>query len=418
MSTKSPFTKEFGYVRLGFILGAGSHNFPEIIETFGDIERINALTYNEWAESKLLKPAQLARVKNVSAEVIYETIKYCKLNDIRIITPENSEYHPNFKYIEDPPVVLYARGQKIDTSAPHIAIVGARDATDFGKKAAYSLGAKLALSGFTVVSGGALGVDCMAHIGALNGGGKTIVVLGCGIDANYLMAQVSVRQRAEMSGTIISEFPPKTPASSYTFPVRNRIISALSSGVAVIEAGKKSGALITANCAMEQGKELFAVPGRINERQYEGTNDLLRDGAIPLVKVEDIILAYQGRFPDKLISDVELTPEIKRGYRAAAKLASKNLEFFKKIKEPAEKSVPENLAKSVVENKAEFSIKDMPCSENAKKIYLSFTKDSEFSDILLEKSGLENGKFIAAITELEIGGYVRAVPVGRYEKVK
>ena len=297
MSTKIPFTKEFGYVRLGFILGAGSHNFPEIIETFGDIEKINALTYNEWAESKLLKPAQLARVKNVPAEVIYETIKYCKLNDIRIITPEDSEYHPNFKYIEDLPVLLYARGQKIDTSAPHFAIVGARDSTDFGKKAAYSLGAKLALSGFTVVSGGALGVDCMAHMGALNAGGKTIVVLGCGIDANYLMAQVSVRQRAEKSGTVISEFPPKTPTSVYTFPVRNRIISALSSGVAVIEAGKKSGALITANCAIEQGKELFAVPGNINARQYEGTNDLLRDGAIPLVRVEDIVLAYQGRFP-------------------------------------------------------------------------------------------------------------------------
>jgi DNA processing protein len=413
MSTKSPFTKEFGYVRLGFILGAGSHNFPEIIETFGDIERINALTYNEWAESKLLKPAQLARVKNVSAEVIYETIKYCKLNDIRIITPEDSEYHPNFKYIEDPPVLLYARGQKIDTSAPHFAIVGARDTTDFGKKAAYSLGAKLALSGFTVVSGGALCVDCMAHLGALNAGGKTIVVLGCGIDANYLMAQVSVRQRAEMSGTVISEFPPKTPASAYTFPVRNRIISALSSGVAVIEAGRKSGALITANCAIEQGKELFAVPGNINARQYEGTNDLLRDGAIPLVKVEDIVLAYQGRFPDKLITGVELTPEIKRGYRAAAKLASKNAEYAKINKEKRVSLAQKPEIEAPVTNTDVMLV-----SENAKKIYLSFTKSIEFSDILLERSGLDNASFLTAITELEIGGYVKAVPVGRYEKVK
>ncbi|MBQ3562395.1 MAG: DNA-processing protein DprA [Clostridia bacterium] len=413
MSTKIPFTKEFGYVRLGFILGAGSHNFPEIIETFGDIEKISALTYNEWAESKLLKPAQLARVKNVPAEVIYETIKYCKLNDIRIITPEDSEYHPNFKYIEDPPVLLYARGQKIDTSAPHFAIVGARDTTDFGKKAAYSLGAKLALSGFTVVSGGALGVDCMAHMGALNAGGKTIVVLGCGIDANYLMAQVSVRQRAEKSGTVISEFPPKTPASVYTFPVRNRIISALSSGVAVIEAGKKSGALITANCAIEQGKELFAVPGNINARQYEGTNDLLRDGAIPLVRVEDIVLAYQGRFPDKLITGVELTPEMKRGYRSAAKLASKNAEYAKIYKEKRVSLAQKPETKAPVTNTDVMLV-----SENAKKIYLSFTKDIEISDILLERSGLENGAFITAVTELELFGYVKAVPVGRYERIK
>lgn len=458
-NNKLPFTKEFGYIRLARIIKPASSKLGIILSTFGDIERINALKYEDWAKSGILSKAELSRVERVLSDEIYEVIKYCKLNDIRIITPEDEEYPRNFKYILDPPTVLYARGNKLDSSAPTIGIVGARKSSELGQKAAYSLGAKLALAGFTIVSGGAVGIDSMAHTGAMNAGGSTIVVLGCGIDSDYLPLQIPLRKRAEIKGTVVSEFEPKSPATRYTFPIRNRIISALSSGVAVIEAGRKSGALITATYAMEQNKEIFAMPGNINATQYGGTNDLLRDGAIPLLKIEDIIEVYTGRFPDKLKSGIELSSDVKRGYKKEAmRLQGKNpvrdnprLDIKKDVEENPEnkenpkanpKDNPKDESKDNIKEKSKANPKDkskenseislaenetvlpttpteeINCSKKAIKIYLSFTQNIEFSDILSERSKVKGGEFIAAVTELELFGFVKAVPVGRYERIK
>ena len=430
MSDKIPFTKEFGYIRLANILGVGSSKLNEVMDTFEDIERVNSLTLKQWIESRILTPAELARINNISSEHVYSVIKYCKFNGIRIITPEDSEYPENFRYIENPPTAIYARGKILDNSAPTIGIVGARKSTEFGQKAAYSLGAKLALAGFTVISGGAVGIDSMAHAGAMNAGGNTVMVLGCGLDARYLMKQEPLRKKAELYGTVLSEFEPKAPATRYTFPIRNRIISALSCGVAVIEAGQKSGALITATYAMEQGKEIFALPGNINAPQYGGTNDLLRDGATPLVRVEDIIEVYMGRFADKLKTGGVITPEIKRGYyeeakRLALKSTSADNTKIDIKKEASSKNTDTEDLLTPLTDRAEETRSlpvtpeaELPFSKNAKKIYLSFTQNIEFSDILSERSGVTGGDFIAAITELELFGFVKAVPVGRYERVK
>lgn len=422
MNNKFPFTKEFGYIRLAQILKPGSTKLNEVMDTFGDIERVNSLTLKQWIESRILTTVELARIEHISNDSIYNIIKYCKFNNIRIITPEDNEYPVNLRYIENPPIALYARGRALDASVPTIGIVGARKSTEFGQKAAYSLGARLALAGFTVISGGAIGVDSMAHAGAMKAGGSTIVVLGCGLDACYLMVQESLRKKAEIYGTVISEFEPKTPATRYTFPIRNRIISALSCGVAVIEAGRKSGALITATYAMEHGKEIFALPGNINEPQYGGTNDLLRDGAIPLVEADDVIRVYMGHFPDKLKTGIELTTDIKHGYyeevaRMNAKPVSANNPHIDIKKEP-KKSPQKVMEKS---NQKEISFTDtskMTCSENAKKVYLSFNEKTQVPDILSQRSGIKGGDFIAAITELELFGFVKAVPVGRYELIK
>ena len=458
-----PFKKEFGYIRLARIIKPGSSKLSEILSTFGNIESINALKYEDWADSGILSKAELSRVENISSEEIYEVFKYCTINNIRIITPEDEEYPINFKYIENPPTVLYARGNKLDSKTPHIGIVGARKSTEFGKKAAYSLGAKLALSGFTVVSGGAVGVDSMAHTGAMNAGGSTIVVLGCGIDSDYLPLQIPLRKRAEIKGTVVSEFEPKSPATRYTFPIRNRIISALSCGVAVIEAGRKSGALITATYAIEQNKELFAIPGNINAPQYGGTNDLLRDGAIPLLKIEDIIEVYSGRFPDKLKSGIELSSEVKQGYKKEVmRLQGKTpsvdnspSDIKKDVEQnPENKETSKAKPKTTTKDRSKENPKENPkdeskknpkdrskgnpeitiaenekvlpttpteeinCSKKAIKIYLSFTQNIEFSDILSERSKVKGGEFIAAVTELELFGFVKAIPVGRYERIK
>ena len=416
-----PFTKEFGYIKLARILKPGSRKLMEVLNTFGSIERISALTLKEWIESTILTPAELAGIKRINDSEIYEIIKYCKLNGIRIITPEDDEYPNNLRYIENPPTVLYARGERLDSTAPIIGIVGARKSTDFGNKAAYSLAAKLAMCGFTVISGGAVGVDSFAHKGAMNAGGKTIMVLGCGMDSDYLPVQQPLRIMAEQNGTVISEFEPKVPASRYTFPIRNRLISALSSGVAVIEAGLHSGALITATYAMEQGKEIFALPGRLDQVQYGGTNELLRDGAIPLLKVEDILEVYTGRFGDKLFLCGELTPEVKQGYSAeVARLGGKPARTAAKKANIIKPNDSERPAENTPPTKpAEFTNADqLPCGQNAKKVYSAFTQSIEFSDTLSNISGVTGGDFIAAVTELEIFGFIKAVPVGRYEKIK
>ena len=420
-TTVPPFTKEFGYIRLARILKPGSRKLMEVLNTFGSIERINSLTLKEWIESAILTPAELAGIKRINDSEIYEVIKYCKVNGIRIITPEDDEYPNNLRYIENPPTVLYARGERLDSTAPVIGIVGARKSTEFGNKAAYSLAAKLALCGFTVISGGAVGVDSFAHRGAINAGGKTIMVLGCGMDSDYLPIQQPLRLSAEQNGTVITEFEPKVPASRYTFPIRNRIISALSSGVAVIEAGLHSGALITATYAMEQGKEIFALPGRLDQVQYGGTNELLRDGAIPLLKVEDILEVYMGRFEDKLFLCGELSPEVKQGYYIeAARLKGKTVRTTAPPK--ADVIKPEDRVEDDTKNQAkrvDFTpAEQLPCSKNAKKVYSAFTQNIEFSDTLSNTSGVEGGEFIAAITELEIFGFIKAVPVGRYERIK
>lgn len=444
----TPFTKEFGYIRLARILRPGSTKLNAVLKEFGNIERINSLTLKEWIESRILTPYELARIEKIDSGEIYEIIKYCKFNDIRIITPEDDEYPYNFKLIENPPTVIYARGKNLKSLEPMIGVVGARKSTEFGNKAAYSLSAKLALSGFTVISGGAVGVDSMAHTGALNAGGNTIVVLGCGMDSDYLPVQEPLRKRAELCGAVISEFEPKTVATKYTFPIRNRLISALSCGVAVIEAALGSGALITATYAMEQGKEIFALPGNINLPQYGGTNELLRDGAIPLISIEDIVGVYKGRFPDKIKVCGELSKEIKQGYsHEVQRLYSKKApptakqvavevipdytpeeKSDKKTSEKsanAQKPVKKSSKAKKTAQKAEEGLafeptaaENLTCSENAKKIYLSFTENIEFSDTLSLKSGVVGGEFIAAVTELELFGYLKAVPVGRYERIK
>ncbi len=413
--TNRPFTREYGYIYLSRLLGAGSSKLAEALSLRSDIEQICLMTAEDWKATKLLTEGELRRVERINCESIYETLDYCAAHDIRIITPEDDEYPNSLHQIENPPAVLFAKGQRLDSSAPSIGIVGARKSTEFGQKAAYSLAAKLALSGFTIVSGGAVGIDDMAHIGAMNAGGKTIVVLGCGIDSDYLKKQEPLRKRATEQGTLLSEFEPLKSATRYTFPIRNRLISALSSGVAVIEAGRKSGALITATYAMEQGKEVFALPGNIDNPQYEGTNELLRDGAIPLLSVQDIILVYLGRFSDKLKTDVVLSTEIKHGYVVEAERLSEK---------PIKKRSVANKKEFISEANQSNIIETLPKSgtftgsSTAQKVYDAFSETTELADTLSNRSGVNGSAFITAITELELLGYIKAVPVGRYTRLK
>ena len=222
----------------------------------------------------------------------------------RIITVFDSDYPAHLREIDDPPVVLYALGAGTIDTRTTIAVVGTRRASGYGKAMAHKLAAELARHGITVVSGLAVGIDTAAHRGALSGDGMTVAVIGSGLGRLYPTENARLaRKIVDSGGIIMSEFPVDARPTKWSFPQRNRIISGLSRGVVVVEAPEKSGALITARLALEQGREVFAVPGQVTSAVSRGTNRLIQDGARLVVNVVDIL----SEFPD-LANRVQSAP--------------------------------------------------------------------------------------------------------------
>ena len=213
-----------------------------------------------------------------------------KCGNIRIIKKEDKAYPELLRNIKDPPKELYCIGDIRLLAGKKLAVVGSRKCSEYGRTTAMRIGETAARNNVTVVSGMAKGIDRFAHLGALKAGGKTIAVLGCGVNICYPKENRELYERIASQGLLISELPPDTPPAPYTFPQRNRIISGLSEAVTVVEAGTGSGALITAESAASQGRDVFAVPGNINSQYSLGTNKLLTDGATPIAVIDDIFI--------------------------------------------------------------------------------------------------------------------------------
>ncbi|NTV89805.1 MAG: DNA-protecting protein DprA [Clostridiales bacterium] len=217
-----------------------------------------------------------------------EVLKRTVEAGIGIITIEDASYPENLRHIFDPPLVLYSRGTPVGDE-PCVALVGSRRATAYGLDIAELLSYQLSKLGITVVSGMARGIDSKAHNGAIKAGGRTIAVLGCGVDVIYPEENRKLMKTIIENGAVLSEYLPGMPPQTYNFPARNRIISGMSRAVTVVEASDGSGSLITADYALEQGREVFAVPGNINSTNSRGTNKLIRDGARIVLGVDDIL---------------------------------------------------------------------------------------------------------------------------------
>lgn len=211
-----------------------------------------------------------------------------KIGNIRIISKEDREYPRRLKEIPDPPEKLYCIGDVKLLEKTSLAVVGSRKCSEYGRRIAIKIGNEAARNNIIVVSGLAKGIDSFSHIGALQAGGKTVAVLGCGVDICYPKENKKLYEQIASEGLIVSELPPGSEPMPYTFPRRNRIISGLSEAVAVVEAGTNSGALITAEVAASQGREVFAVPGNITSQYSLGTNKLIADGARPVAVIDDI----------------------------------------------------------------------------------------------------------------------------------
>jgi DNA processing protein len=278
---------------IGFTLvkGIGSVRFQRLLERFGDGESAWRAAPADLAGAglglKMIERLVAVREK-VDLSLIWDQIQ---AKGIQVLTWMDEAYPQRLKEIEQPPPVLYLRGELLPEDTWAVAIVGTRRVTPYGRQVTENIASFLAANGITVVSGLARGVDAIAHNAALKAGGRSLAVLGSGVDRIYPPENRVLAEQMIEHGAVLSDYVPGTPPESSNFPPRNRIISGLSLAVIVVEAGETSGALITAEFAAEQGREIFAVPGNILAPQSKGTNKLIQQGAHPLLSASDIMQA-------------------------------------------------------------------------------------------------------------------------------
>lgn len=367
------------WIALKLVDGVGNVGFKNLIEVFGSPENafnaptdvlmaipgitrktaLNIKGFNDW--QKVDKELELADKTNVS-----------------IITASNSLYPKSLLNIYDFPPLLYVKGT-LSKDDINVAVVGSRMATTYGKFSTQRLCQELALRGITIVSGLARGIDSAAHTGALTGKGRTIAVLGCGIDVVYPLENKSLLEKISKNGAVITEFPFSTSPNGPNFPARNRIISGMSLGVVVIEAGDKSGSLITARLALEQGREVFAVPGSIDSPGSRGTHKLIREGAKLIESVHDIL--------------EEITPQIEgSGLKAKVKGTRKRPDSIK----------PQNMKN---------------LDDTQRTVLKSISGKPTNVDVIIAKTGFKAGDILNVLLTLEIEGYIEQMP-GKMFKLK
>ncbi|OPX44599.1 hypothetical protein CLHUN_15930 [Ruminiclostridium hungatei] len=281
---------------LSSLAGLGPVKARRLLEVYGHPQVIYHLPEEKLKQQGLLTPKNIEEILGREKRERIDKITDLMLKkDIKLITFLDKSYPEKLKHIYDPPVALYYRGS-FALSEFSVAVVGSRRTTNYGSITAKKLSYELALRGVQIVSGMARGIDSIAHEGCLDAGGKTVAVLGCGPDYIYPPENARLYEGIlGAGGLILSEYPPGTPPMQYNFPARNRIISGISSGVLIVEAAQRSGSLITAALALEQGREVFAVPGNIDCAYSRGTNSLIREGAKIVLGVEDILEEFDYR---------------------------------------------------------------------------------------------------------------------------
>ncbi|NLJ41043.1 MAG: DNA-protecting protein DprA [Clostridiales bacterium] len=283
--------KKVYWVWLSQIPGIGAKRFHLLLERFGDPIKVwDAASEELFSLSPVLGKNVVSDIINQRQDKILDKIyESLRSSQYRIITLLDQEYPYLLSQIYDPPPILYCKGRRVQDNYFGISIVGSRRSTGYGRQMAERFGYELAKAGIIVVSGLARGIDAMAHFGALRAGGATVGVLGCGIDRVYPPENKKLFKIMEEEGTILTEYPPGTSPLAGNFPARNRIISGMTNGTMVIEAGLKSGSLITVDFALEQGREVYALPGNISIDQSAGTNKLLKEGAKLVTDVWDVL---------------------------------------------------------------------------------------------------------------------------------
>lgn len=391
--------------RLGFAVKNIHQIFDAFVSPFDIYKADKTILMN----SGVFTPAQIKSLLSKDLKNAEKTLEFCKSGNVEIIDYFSEKYPDLLKSIPDSPILLFVRGTfpEFDTE-PTVAVVGPRNVTDFGYKSAYSLSGRLSRAGFTVISGGAVGADSAAHLGCLLNGERTVAVLACGFNCDYLKVNADLRERIKNNGCLITEFPPDTPVYKNSFHIRNRLMSGLSRGTIVVEAAEKSGALITAHHAAEQGRDVFVIPGNPSLHQYKGSNILLREGAKPLIDLSDVFNEYIYAFADKI--------NIEKAYSKplvhcplGGETESKKCYKYTEIKKENQDSNEINAKKSV---KIEKNLPDS-LSNAARIVYNNLDMHIFTCDDLISEA-LNSNDVMSALGELEISGLIESLPGGRY----
>ncbi len=362
-----------------------------------------------------------------------ETLGICEKNDISIIHINDPSYPQRLRAIQDPPTVLYVKGKLPDIDGELcIGIVGTRKVSEYGCRATYRISNDLSRAGAVTVSGMALGVDGIVAAAALAEGAPHVAVLGTGIDVVYPKNHQKIYEELTKRGTVISEYAPGVRGASYTFPKRNRIISGLSQATFVVEADINSGAMITAKDALVQGREIFALPGNVGASNSRGTNELIREGARPVLESKDILGEFESLYSHKIdmsvlrsglpeydaevLQSLDILPETHEG-------VGESKENIPGVIAPRKKKTAEKPKPTVEEvSKAEVRKNDKTVKlydtldPKLKAVYDALPEYEAVTVDAIKAEGLSIGDIIASLTLLEIQGLIKSMPGGVYAR--
>ena len=387
--------------------GINEHLKALLLQFFGSPEQVYSAGQGEYASVPGLTPAGKKALADKDLAPFEAALETCRQKGIRILTYEDQEYPWRLKNIYHPPLVLYYKGSlPAFSGTPVIGLVGTRKCSAYGFSVAKRLGGEISACGGLVVSGLAEGIDAAAMSGALQAGYPAVGVLGTGVDVVYPACNRALFAQVEQNGCLLSEFLPGTRAFKWNFPRRNRIISGLSVGVVIVEAPERSGALHTARAALEQSRDLYAVPGNVDLPSFAGSNQLLREGACPVCCGWDVMSEYTSLFPDK-IRKVHFRAE---GTSPAAEPTPRQTIKKKEPKQPERKKDIDNTPAAAYID-LNTALQGLPEQERA--IVSCLTEGEKLVDEVIAATGIPSGQFLRQLTMLELKGLIVRLPGNR-----
>lgn len=390
-------------IHLNMIQGVGLKTIQILRDVFGSAAHALQATSDELSKIDRLTPAMrdLLQRKPVQYPIERE-LELIEEYGCQVLTLYDTAYPALLKEIDTPPIVIYIRGELTSEDSLSLALVGSRDAKDYGRKASYRLSYQLAQRGLTIVSGLAKGIDTAAHRGALESGGRTVAVMGSGLSFVYPAANTDLAEKITASGALISEFPMETTPKPNNFPRRNRIISGLTLGTVVVEASNRSGALITARLAGEQGREVFAVPGEIFSELSTGTHRLINDGAKLVNTVDDLLNELPRHAVNQIqsaasaspMSNVETEPSPEAPIVEKRTAAQPSIE----VEQPSQVTPPPDL------------------TPDEKTVFDAIEDPSSHIDTIVRATQLPIGQVSSVLLMLELKGIVQQLPGKQFTK--
>lgn len=381
----------------------------ELVRQYTDPEAVYLEQGRSYREVKGVTPKGLAALKDKSLEEAKRILSRCRQLNVHLLTLQDAAYPQRLKGIYDPPILLYCWGTLPDwEDRPLIGAVGTRHCSDAGIQAGHQLGYQIVRCGGGIVSGIAEGIDAAVLTGALSAGGQVTVFLAGGVDVIYPKENAALYEQVRSRGCLISEYPPGTQHLGWHFPVRNRMISGISNSVLVVEAPEKSGALITARHALEQGRDVYAVPCGFNIPSGKGSNALLKDGAAMAECGWDILEQYQAMYPGRVVHREE-GPDLSEMSGIPRKSWEDRPQKEKKSPRTvvSEKKVIDNGPKPPY---IDVEKKPLAGTPEEQSIVDQLRSGPQLTDTVISRCGLAHAKALAAMTMLEIRGIVKRLP--------